>query len=660
MNTNPWQVDSIEAFSCLKCPECDFYSRDENYFQNHAMANHPCSVVFFGKHEEYIALTPEEYNKKFNKQSNFDKTSYNQIKVEIKQEIVEDETKLEDSELVDESYEDLNRQEEIFEDDPSGFNDDIDLDFKSNSETTIIRNHPYRCSLCNKGYAQKQWLMKHFKTVHGEDSIQFKCSICNEKFPEMQTLIEHNALVHEQETNEQLVDESLDDFKHESSSSCHDLSEEFLVSILKQVNDLCKNIKSGDPDIERTIEVNQNLNNAVTFYRSKLDLKKHILFDTDENFDIRVEPEDANEEKCVVNDSKAQEENQKKLKSPSKKIIKRANIKAASDEKENLRKLKVLELKFKGERHSERSNSEKLELVKNQCGRHQVSSMAFMLNMAKSTLHERIKKDGIIFQKRQIEYSWECQFCEMEKNTAVAKNDDLLPLLKFNQNEEKFQCSFCNFLFSGKHVLYNHLKSIHRNEINTKSNVNTKPESIQECYGSVCKKVYGNGRGKEFWCKKCSKELLLAKEMREESKAGVCPECGVLANNLSAHLNYRHYAEKQICTLCSQEFRNLYRLNAHKKTVHEKVQCTECGKLFGMIKIKGHIQAAHTPEDQKKFRCDTCGKGFIDNRRLSDHINVHTGQKPYKCKFCPSCFASRGTHAMHERGHLGCGRKLKK
>ena len=91
---------------------------------------------------------------------------------------------------------------------------------------------------------------------------------------------------------------------------------------------------------------------------------------------------------------------------PSKKIVKRANIKAASDEKENLRKLKVLELKFKGERHSERSNSEKLELVKNQCGRHQVSSMAFMLNMAKSTLHERIKKEGIIFQKRQIEYSW--------------------------------------------------------------------------------------------------------------------------------------------------------------------------------------------------------------------------------------------------------------
>ena len=89
----------------------------------------------------------------------------------------------------------------------------------------------------------------------------------------------HNASVHEQETNEQLVDESFDqdDFKRESSSSCLDLSEEFLVSILKQVNDLCENIKSGDPDIERTIKVNQNLNNAVNCYRNKLDLEKQII-----------------------------------------------------------------------------------------------------------------------------------------------------------------------------------------------------------------------------------------------------------------------------------------------------------------------------------------------------------------------------------------------
>ena len=266
MNENPWQVDCIEAFTCLKCPECNFYSREENCFKDHAMANHPCSVVFFGKHEEYIALTPEEYNKKFNKQSNLDETSSCRIKVEIKQEIVEDENKLNDSELVGEYYEDLNRQEEIFEDDPIGFNDDINLDFKSKSETTIIRNYlvnyPYRCSLCNKGYAQKPSLIKHFKTVHGENSIQFKCSICNKKFSEMQTLIEHNALVHEQETNERLVDESSDDFN---------LQDPFKDTINSEIKDATTTrlIHEGEKPVQCSI--------CSESFKSKKNLRSHTL-----------------------------------------------------------------------------------------------------------------------------------------------------------------------------------------------------------------------------------------------------------------------------------------------------------------------------------------------------------------------------------------------
>merc|ERR1712228_960732 len=49
-----------------------------------------------------------------------------------------------------------------------------------------------------------------------------------------------------------------------------DLSEEFISTILTQVDDLCEIINNGDPNLERTIEVNQNLNNAVNCYREKL------------------------------------------------------------------------------------------------------------------------------------------------------------------------------------------------------------------------------------------------------------------------------------------------------------------------------------------------------------------------------------------------------
>ena len=69
-----------------------------------------------------------------------------------------------------------------------------------------------------------------------------------------------------------------------------------------------------------------------------------------------------------------------------------------------------------------------------------------------------------------------------------------------------------------------------------------------------------------------------------------------------------------------------------------------------------HIQSQHTSNEEKRFKCDICGKGFAVKEKLKDHKNVHTGEKPYKCKFCSACFASRGTHATHQKSHLGLHR----
>ena len=48
MSINPWQVDNIQEFYFLKCPECNFVHKEESDFQNHAVENHPLSIVFFG------------------------------------------------------------------------------------------------------------------------------------------------------------------------------------------------------------------------------------------------------------------------------------------------------------------------------------------------------------------------------------------------------------------------------------------------------------------------------------------------------------------------------------------------------------------------------------------------------------------------------------
>ena len=47
--TNPWEVESLQDFLFLKCPECTFDTKEEDFFQIHAVDNHPLSYVLFGE-----------------------------------------------------------------------------------------------------------------------------------------------------------------------------------------------------------------------------------------------------------------------------------------------------------------------------------------------------------------------------------------------------------------------------------------------------------------------------------------------------------------------------------------------------------------------------------------------------------------------------------
>ena len=58
MESNPWQVNSIDAFNCLKCPECMFFSQEELDFKDHAVKNHPMSNAFFDKFDSNSFIDP--------------------------------------------------------------------------------------------------------------------------------------------------------------------------------------------------------------------------------------------------------------------------------------------------------------------------------------------------------------------------------------------------------------------------------------------------------------------------------------------------------------------------------------------------------------------------------------------------------------------------
>ena len=62
MTQNPWNVDSIEAFTFLKCPECNFDSKEFDNFRDHGIENHPMSFIFFQKQLKEEPLDIKEEN----------------------------------------------------------------------------------------------------------------------------------------------------------------------------------------------------------------------------------------------------------------------------------------------------------------------------------------------------------------------------------------------------------------------------------------------------------------------------------------------------------------------------------------------------------------------------------------------------------------------
>ena len=235
----------------------------------------------------------------------------------------------------------------------------------------------------------------------------------------------------------------------------------------------------------------------------------------------------------------------------------------------------------------------------------------------------------------------------------------LFQYLKFNMQQKKFECRICEKATALRHNAFIHLKLRHENDLTLKP---TQFEPKVDCGDRSCKKLYGLTK-RRLWCRQCTSISRIPKKYyyytkigdreNHEAKFELCPECGKNVQHLKAHIRVIHNMVEQTCSQCGLKCKSVKYLKQHVQTMHEKVPCVECGKLYGVAVMKRHIQAQHTPNDERRFKCELCGKGFATNQRLKDHNNVHTGEKPYKCKFCYACFASRGTHAMHQRSHLG-------
>ena len=157
MGENPWQVESLEDFLYLKCPECNFDAKEAEVFEDHATENHPLSFAFFVKtsvKEEYLDV--DEFN--LESENMIVTPNFPGIPV-IKKEYLDTELKK-----------------------PPWIKMKKDLDNDADYDPNEKQQKSCMCSVCGKVFNTPNLLKRHLKRLHKQKKSTNVCSICGKTF----------------------------------------------------------------------------------------------------------------------------------------------------------------------------------------------------------------------------------------------------------------------------------------------------------------------------------------------------------------------------------------------------------------------------------------------------------------------------------------------
>lgn len=105
--------------------------------------------------------------------------------------------------------------------------------------------------------------------------------------------------------------------------------------------------------------------------------------------------------------------------------------------------------------------------------------------------------------------------------------------------------------------------------------------------------------------------------------------------------------EKHVCTVCQKELANPHTLRHHMQ-MHEGFDfiCEQCGKGFPLlVGLQMHQVTVHGIGPS--LQCPHCPYKTLRRFTLTEHIRLHTGERPYTCDKCGLTFRRRAIWTKH-------------